>query len=525
MNMTCAPPPSWPLLLRNRQVRFLVWCLFLPGLFVSCSETWQLKFDVITAADNNPFEDIHTLEVTLSGITRTVQCSDSGCPFDVKFKLQEGETGRLVLKGYNADNLMVAAGFSPRFTAVDAAVRLGVHLGRLQSAGVVDTFFEAPPEHASVAPLHAPGPRDLSTNVGTLLFGGKNLEGLPSDEVWYYDPYILALIPQPPLSLPLSGAGIMELGNGNFLLYGGQTENNRISGTMLYYTTSSVQAPGSHVITLPPDQAPVPAAFVRTVEIGPFDSLFDSSTNEYLLTAFLLLSGETEDQSPAPITWVFVYYSIQTSTTTIRTSRSELTLPAGVSAMATRLHDTAYRIIIPESRLFLTATVETGPLGLTPLLVTEDMPELPERSGWHLVPAGDERMLAIAGRDSEGHCVAEWFDVHMRAKTVTPLPGGPQRCDGRFFQVGKLLVAVGGVNMEDLSIQSACWEMNATETGISLGERLDITGAISRKHPQVFMLPSGNLAAYGGRHPDTNELAVALELFTFDPRISMVPSP
>jgi hypothetical protein len=509
----------------SRASRNLV-LLFSLLLLGSCQETYRLDFRLVMPADFDPALALDRIVISAGDQTRVVSCDGDGCPFDVKFTFPEGEMTRVSAHGYDADSRLVAAGYTPAFVAVDGGMELALFFAPVDRGSVIDTDFEAAPFSGVLEPLLTSEEDSLSANVGTLIFGGAagtTADATPVDDVWFYDPYLLALIPLEPLSVPLANPAIMDLKDGNFLLFGGRTTGGEISGAMLFYSTSSVQAAGSHVITLPADTAPVPTVHSSTVELGPFDALYDSARGQYLLDAFLLLSGATGDGAEAPVTWVLIYYSLASATTTIVTRRSEMTLPAGVNAQAVRLGDTSVRVFLPEARRFLTAAVDNGEQGLEFRLEPVEVPELPVRGGWKLLALGD-RLLALAGTDDRGGCAAgEWFDVDAVQMTVRPLELPPGHCESALVRMGRLVIEVGGVDRDHGLHGATAWTWELGDAGLRLTSRLDIPMARERTRPQVFVLPTGAIAVFGGKNAGTGETEPSLELIVPDPRRSQEP--
>ncbi len=500
----------------------------LPFLLLgACQEPYRLDFRLVIPAGFDLAAEVDRLVVSAGDQTRVVDCDATGCPFDVKFTFTEGETTRLSVHGYDADSRLVAAGYSPAFVAVDGGMELALFLGPIDRGSVIDTDFEAAPFGAAIAPLLTSDNGLLTSNVGTLFFGGAGdvtADATPVDDVWFYDPYLLALVPLEPLSTPLTNPAIMDLKDGNFLLFGGRTTHGELSGAMLFYNTSSAQAAGSHVITLPPETAPVPTVSAATVELGPFDGLYDTATGQYLLDAYLLLSGATEDGSEAPVTWVLVYYSLASATTTIVTRPdATVTLPAGAGALATRLGDTSVRVFLPGARRFLTAAVDTGEQGLEFRLEPVDVPELPVRGGWKLVELGDH-ILALAGTDDQGGCAAgEWFDVDAVGMTVRPLELPPGHCESALVRMGKLVFEIGGLDRDHGHHGATAWTWELGDAGLRLTARQDIPMARDRTRPRVFVLPTGAVAVFGGENAGTGEPEPSLELIVPDPRRSQEP--
>ncbi|MBU1243995.1 hypothetical protein KKD52_17450 [Myxococcota bacterium] len=500
---------------------------FLSWLFLlsSCQETYQLRFELVTPAGFDLQQDVARLVISAGEQTRVVTCTSADCPFDVKFSFTEGETSRVSVHGYDADSQLVAAGYSPSFVAVDGGLDLALFLGPIDRGSTIDALFEAAPLDAALAPLLTSDDGALTSNVGTLIFGGREGEtgdATPVDEVWFYDPYLLSLVSLAPLTIPLAEPAIMDLRDGNFLLFGGRTTGGTISGAMLFYATSSVQAAGSHVISLPAETAPVPTAGARTVELGPFDGLFDQATGTYLLDAFLMLSGETVDGSEAPITWVLVYYSLASATTTIVTRPTGLTLPQGVHAQAVRLDDTIVRVFLPEVRQFLTAAVDVGTEGLEFRLDPMDAPGLPVRSGWRLLPLGD-RLLAVAGRDDQGRCTGEIYDVDPVGQTLRGLDSRNSHCESALVRMGALVLEVGGVDAEEGLHGATAWPWTLGDGGLSLQGPVSIPLARERIRPQVFVMPTGAVAVYGGLVQAGGSPELSLELIILDPRKSQEP--
>jgi hypothetical protein len=491
----------------------------------SCQETYQLRFELVTPEGFDLQQDVARLVVSAGDYTRVVECRSEGCPFDVKFTFTEGETSRVSVHGYDADSRLVAAGYSPSFVAVDGGIDLAIFFGPVDRGSVIDAQFEAPPLGARVTPLLLSDDGRLSSNVGTLIFGGQldgTLDATPVDEVWFYDPYLLSLVTLRPLSIPLSDPAIMDLKDGNFLLFGGRTTGGAISGAMLFYSTSSVQAAGSHPITLPAETAPPATVGAKTVELGPFDGLYDLATGQYLLDAHLMLSGETADGSDAPITWVLVYYNLATATTTIVTRPTAETLPPGVQALAVSLDDTSVRVFLPEVQSFLTAAVDTGAQGLEFRLEVELIADLPPRSDWRLLPL-DGRILAVAGRDELGACTGEWFDVDAVGQSVRQLTSRIGHCESAFVRMGKLILELGGVNSEDDGHAATAWPFSVGDAGLTVQAPVALGVADERILPQVFVLPTGAVAVYGGLDPGSQEPVKSLELIILDPRRSQEP--
>ena len=507
----------------NRLFSFsLLFLLFFPA---SCQETYRLRFELVTPEGFDLQQDLSKLVISAGDQTKVVECGTAGCPFDVKFSFSEGETSRVSVHGYDADSQLVAAGYSPSFVAVDGGIDLAIFFAPIDRGSVIDTQFEAAPLSARVVPLLVSNDGALASNVGTLIFGGREgqtVDATPVDDVWFYDPYLLSLVTLGPLTLPLSEPAVMDLKDGNFLLFGGRTTGGEISGAMLFYATSSVQAAGSHVISLPSETAPPATAGARTVELGPFDGLYDLATGQYLLDAYLMLSGETEDGAEAPITWVLIYYSLASATTTIVTRPTERTLPAGVSALAVRLDDTGVRVLLPEVRSFLTAAVDIGAQGLEFRLETEEIADLPLRFSWRLLPL-DGRILAVAGRDSQGTCTGEWFDVDAVDRTVRALNSRVGHCESTFVRMGKLILEMGGVNAEDGAHEATAWPFTVGDGGLSVQEPTPLPMAQSRIDPSVFVLPTGAIAVFGGIDPGSGEPVPSLEMIILDPRKSLEP--
>lgn len=508
----------------SRASRNLVF-LFSLLLLGSCQETYRLDFRLVMPADFDPALALDRIVISAGDQTRVVSCGGDGCPFDVKFTFPEGEMTRVSAHGYDADSRLVAAGYTPAFVAVDGGLELALFFAPIDRGSVIDTDFEAAPFSGALAPLLTSDDDTLSSNVGTLFFGGAagtTADATPVDDVWFYDPYLLALVPLGPLSAPLANPAIMDLKDGNFLLFGGRTSGGSISGAMLFYSTSSVQAAGSHVISLPADTAPVPTVHSRTIELGPFDALYDSARGQYLLDAFLLLSGATVDGADAPTTWVLVYYSLASATTTIVTRRSEVTLPAGLNAQAVRLGDTSVRVFLPEARLFLTAAVEGGEQGLEFRLEPEDAAGLPERAGWRLLGLSD-RILALSGTDEQGDCAGEWFDVDAVEMTARPLALPAGHCESALVRMGNLVFEVGGFDRDHGAHGASAWTWENLDAGLRLSSFREIPMTRPRVRPQVFVLPTGAVAVYGGKSPETGEPVTSLELVVPDPRRSQEP--
>ena len=145
----------------------------LPFLLLgACQEPYRLDFRLVIPAGFDLAAEVDRLVVSAGDQTRVVDCDATGCPFDVKFTFTEGETTRLSVHGYDADSRLVAAGYSPAFVAVDGGMELALFLGPIDRGSVIDTDFEAAPFGAAIAPLLTSDNGLLTSNVGTLFFGG-----------------------------------------------------------------------------------------------------------------------------------------------------------------------------------------------------------------------------------------------------------------------------------------------------------------------------------------------------------------
>jgi len=505
--------------------KYMILLTYLLFFTASCQETYQLRFELVTPDGFDLQEDVSRLVISAGDQTEVVTCSREGCPFDAKFTFTEGALARVSVHGYDADSGLVAAGYSPSFVAVDAGMELALFFAPINQGSVIDAQFEAAPLDGGLEPLLTSDDGLLASNVGTLIFGGREqdtVDATPVDDVWFYDPYLLSLVMLEPLTLPLANPAIMDLKDGNFLLFGGRTTGGEISGALLFYSTSSQQAAGSHVISLPAETAPPPTYGAQTVELGPFDGLYDLATGQYLLDAYLMFSGTTEDGSEAPITWVLVYYNLASSTTTIVTRPTEFTLPAGVHATGFNTGDASLRLFLPEVRQWLSATVVTGEQGLEFRLGTEEVAGLPQRTGWRLVWF-EERVLAVAGRDEQGRCTGEWFDVDLGGLQVREMSSRVGHCDSAFVRMGAMILELGGVDETDAPHEATGWVMRIGDGGLSVQETMALPMSRPRLEPSVFVLPTGAVAVFGGTDPVGGAPVPSLEMIILDPRKSHEP--
>lgn len=501
------------------------WSWFLVVLLAAlsaCNEKMRLRFEIITPAGFDWTDGIDRVVVSAGNYTKVVKCQDENCPFSAKFTFSDGDFARVAIHGYDASGQLTAAGYSPQFHATGQALDLAVFFSRIDTGAVADAHFEAAPEKSAIMPYLTAVSDELAANAGTLLFGGSR-DGTPVDEVWFYDPYLLALIPLEPLSLALEDAAVMDLKDGNYLIYGGRTTQGHLSDKLLFYSTSSLQAAGSHVITLPADSAPPPMAGARVVEVGPFDRLYDNASGRYLIDAFLVFGGDTGESAPEPAWWFNVYYDTARGATTIETLASDVPVPAGVSAAAARADDAEMRIAIPDAGVFLTARVDTTPAGLSFTVTSREIAGLPPVSGWRLC-AWEGRILGLAGRESDQTCDARWFEFAPADFTARVLSAPAGHCESALVRMGSIVMEVGGVNADGSDAHPASYRVWRTEDGeLRLGAPTAVTLQRLRILPSVFVLPTGALAVFGGKNPLTGETVEELEIIVPDPRKSGEP--
>ncbi len=494
-------------------------------VFSACEDTMRLRFSIVTPAGFDWADGIDRVVVSAGGFEKEVVCREASCPFSVKFTFSEGDFARVAVQGYDAGGRLVAAGYSPAFHATGQSLDLAVFFSRVDTGAVADTHFEAAPFGCAVVPYRTSLSEELSANAGTLLFGGvreRTQDATPVDEVWFYDPYLLALVPLEPLSLPLSGPAVMDLQDGNYLIYGGRTTGGRLSRNLLFYSTTSLQAPGSHAITLPPGDAPPAMAGAQVVEVGPFDRLYDNASGRYLLDAFLVFGGATEDGTDAPAWWFAIYYDVARGVTSIETRASDVVLPAGARAAAVRSGDTQVRLAIPEARWFVTARVDTTPAGLSFALETREMPDVPQLANWRMLSWGG-RILGLSGRDSTQACDARWFEFSPGDFTTRPLEAAGH-CESVLVRMGGIVLEIGGVDASGHPHAASYRTVREEEDGsLLLGEPVEVPMQKNRVEPSAFALPTGAVAVFGGHDPLSGEPVEELEIIVPDPGKSGEP--
>lgn len=490
-------------------------------LMGACQEKMHLRFQVITPAGFDWRDAITRVVISAGNDTKVIQCKNNECPFSVKFSFSEGDFIRLAIHGYDAENQLLAAGYSPLFYATGQAMNLAVFFSRINTGAVLDTYFEAPPSGGVVVPYVTSVSDDLATNAGTLLLGGTR-DGSPVDEVWFYDPYLLALLPLEPLSIPLEEPAVMDLKDGNYLIYGGRTTGKQLSNKLLFYSTTSLQAMGSQVISLPPETAPPPMAGAHVVEVGPFDRLYDNASGRYLLDAFLLL-GAVQEEGDASVWWFTVYYDPARAVTSIETRSADMVLPTGVRAAGIRVSDTEMRIVVPEASVFLTARIDTTSTGLSFSLTSQAIDGLPSRSSWRLVPWG-QHIVGVTGRTLDTQaCDGRWFVFTPANFTLREVLTSSSHCESALIRMGETIVEAGGVDA-DGNPQEANYRLVHIEEGhISLESPMAIRMERLRVLPIVFTLPTGAVAVFGGYDPVVGDRVDALEMMVLDPRKTQEP--
>lgn len=185
----------------------------------------------LTAAPGSPLLDAVTrLRVTITHPYQVVEATRGANGFALSLDVEAtGESGAIVVEGFDDTGTLIAAGQSPEFGIAAIDARIVVYLS------VPFAVARAP---VSLAPARANVTGDR-LGYGVIFAGGLDAQGAPSDALAIYNAFDHSLVGGKPLPAPRDGVVTVTGAGGIVHLFGGRDPGGNPTGTYWLFDTTA----------------------------------------------------------------------------------------------------------------------------------------------------------------------------------------------------------------------------------------------------------------------------------------------
>jgi len=184
-----------------------------------------IDLGLTTAHGSTLLDSVERLRVTLTRPLQVVEANRSADGFDIALDVEAtGESGSIIVEGFDANGLPIAVGQSPEFGVAALDARVVVYMS--VPLGVARAPVSLLPARANVA-----GDR-LST--GVIFAGGRDVvTSAPSDAIAFYNAFDHALVGGKAMPAARDGVTVVTGGGGIVTLFGGRDAAANPTGTRL----------------------------------------------------------------------------------------------------------------------------------------------------------------------------------------------------------------------------------------------------------------------------------------------------
>jgi len=184
----------------------------------------------LTAAPGSVLlESVTRLRVTLTHPFQVVEASRGANGFAVALDVEAtGESGAIIVEGFDVNGSLVAAGNSPEFGIAAIDARIVVYMS---------TPFDVARAPVTLAPARANVAGDRLP-YGVIFAGGRDAANAPSDAVAIYNAFDHSLVGGKPLPAPRDGIVVASGASGTVSLFGGRDAAGNPTGTYWLFDTT-----------------------------------------------------------------------------------------------------------------------------------------------------------------------------------------------------------------------------------------------------------------------------------------------
>lgn len=258
--------------------------LALVSVLAACQgESGTISLGLTTAPGSAVLDGVDLLRITLTNPPAVRETTRGANGFDLSLEVEAmGESGRLILDGYDASGSLVATGMSPPFVIASIDARIVVYMAFPMSVDRAPVSLSAPLEQVSAARLP----------YGAILAGGRDpATQATSDAVAIYNAYDHTLTAGMPLPAPRVGVAMAAGVGGGVYLFGGRDPAGAPTGTLWRFDTTAV--PIGNYATIG-DQLGYARADDAMVPVGTERFLITGSPVLELTTGVLSARGERD---------------------------------------------------------------------------------------------------------------------------------------------------------------------------------------------------------------------------------------
>jgi hypothetical protein len=214
------------------------WLAVLAMLAACQGQSGTISVQLTTAPGSTVLDPVTKLRLTVTHPHGVFEANRTASGFDLSIALDAtGESGEMILEGFDAAGALVATGMAPAFpfAAVDTTV----------------VIYVAPPMSIAAAPVAlTPARTELAASplpYGAIFAGGRDAAGAPSDAISVYNVYDHSL--RGGMPMPVARAGLVMAVNivGGVYLFGGTGADGNVSGNVFLFD-STVAPNGSYTM-------------------------------------------------------------------------------------------------------------------------------------------------------------------------------------------------------------------------------------------------------------------------------------
>lgn len=219
--------------------------LALLALAACADQVGTVQLGLTTAPGSTVLDGATLLRVTLTNPRQVIEAPRTASGFNLAFELEAGgETGELIVEGFDDAGALVAVGQSPPFPVAAINARIVVYMAAPMSIALAPNGLGAPRKDVSASRL----------TYGAVIAGGADAADAPSSAIAIYNSYDHTFVGGVAMPGPRRGVTLASNSSTNVFVFGG-TGPEGATGTLWLFDTGVAPSGAYQVLDDQPSTA------------------------------------------------------------------------------------------------------------------------------------------------------------------------------------------------------------------------------------------------------------------------------